>query len=517
MNPYNPFPTSIPVLSARRILAQRVIDSLKNHNVSVVGRKHYGKSVLLRYIAEQSRKSGSFAQVVEWDLRHFIPEEDADFFRELSEQICEQLAGSFGEDLRAYMKTPAKQTASGIREVLKLLNENGDTLLLVLDGLDGPLSSTGLSKNVWDHLCSFTDLGSLRLLAGSRERLRELCINPDSKTSDFFRRFEDPPTLLKAFSDAEVDEYLAALGEIRPIDKGARSEFFRQSGRIPVLCAAMAKALFEAGEGVISQPDVREVANRLGSEGSESIPEAFDALTEPERMGFAELCARGTLKAEQGRLSKSLVDLGAASGNGLLLQPASQLLADFVEAQSATLCSMHDLFGQPDAFERNAPSFLRLRYAHITSSDEGLHGLIENALARLDSPTVFFIQVRAVVEQAIGLVWASESTNGEMPRFTSSYGLKFLNECDQNRLPAEVPKQLRALDLLTDPRNGVKPKRANRKIYCLLNSLKAYGDLGQHQQGVNLGVGIAATVCLSMIELANELEVSRVTAAPAQS
>jgi len=104
-------------------------------------------------------------------------------------------------------------------------------------------------------------------------------------------------------------------------------------------------------------------------------------------------------------------------------------------------------------------------------------------------------------------VWEQEAPNRDVPRFTSSYGLTFLDKnCEGGRrLPSEPPKLLGCLDLLTDPRNGVTPKRANRKIYCLLNSLKAYGDLGQHQQGNQIGPGFAAVVCLTVVELANEL------------
>ena len=69
MDIYHPFPTQIPSLLARRKLAAQLLGSLIKHNVSVVGRRHYGKSVLLSHIAREARKQGTFDQVVECGRR----------------------------------------------------------------------------------------------------------------------------------------------------------------------------------------------------------------------------------------------------------------------------------------------------------------------------------------------------------------------------------------------------------------------------------------------------------------
>lgn len=506
MNTYHPFPTLVPAILARKVLALKVLESLSKHNISVVGRRHYGKSVLLKHIAGEARKSMRFDQVVEWDLRHFTPQDDSEFFREMCEKMASQLVGQLACDARDFLSDKYEQTAATIRAFLEILEGEGQILLLVMDGMDDPLSSSGLSKGVWDHLCSFTDKGSLRILAGSRRKLRELCMNPASRTSDFFRRFEDPVTVLGAFSADELSEYLEDLEITHPMDKGARSELDSQTGGIPLLCAGLARKLCELPPGQVVQKDVQAAAKLLAAEGSETLPVAIDALEEDERMAYAEVIGRGTLAGNHGSMEKSLKSMGFVKSTGGKLENACGMLAKFVGSQSEGLCSIQDLFGTKEAYERNIQSLSSLRNGQSTTKDPDLQDFISRALSDQKNPKVFLSTIRSIIEHALAMVWSVEAPNQDAPKFTSQFGLDFLQKCDGGRrLPTESPRQLRCLDLLTDSRNGATPKKANRKIYCILNSLKGYGDLGQHQQGSQIGPGFAAVVCLTIVELSNEL------------
>ncbi len=506
MDTYHPFPIQPPPLSARKKLASKVLESLSRHNVSVVGRRHYGKSVLLSNIAGEARKSGKFDQVVEWNLRQFTPQDDEEFFREMCRKISDQLGGKFAIDARDFLSNKDEQTASTIRALLEILEGDGQVLLLVMDGMDDPLSSSGLSKGVWDHLCSFTDKGSLRVLAGSRKKLRELCMNTESRTSDFFRRFEDPVIVLGAFDGDELSEYLEDLVKTHPMDKGARSEFDRQTGGVPVLCAGMARKLGERVSGPLIQKDVLSAADQIAEEESETLPAAFDSLEENERIAYAEVVARGTLEGNHGSMEKTLRTLGLVKSKGGKLENACGMLSTFVGSQNEGLCSVRELFGSPEAYARNIMAVSTLRNSHSQCTDTDLQDFISGALADQKNPKVFLGRVRNIIEHALTMVWKVEAPNQEAPKFTSLFGLDFLQKCEGGRrLPTEPPKLLRCLDLLTDSRNGAIPKRASRKIYCLLNSLKGYGDLGQHQQGSQVGPGFAAVVCLTVVELSNEL------------
>jgi hypothetical protein len=54
--------------------------------------------------------------------------------------------------------------------------------------------------------------------------------------------------------------------------------------------------------------------------------------------------------------------------------------------------------------------------------------------------------------------------------------------------------------------NRVSLKRANRRIYKLLNALQGYGDLGQHQGNEVLPPAFAAAACFMVVELAAEMD-----------
>lgn len=496
----------MPRLSARKRLAAKLLESLSKHNVSVVGRRHYGKSVLLSHIAGEARKSEKFDQVVEWDLRHFTPQDDEEFFRKMCQEVSAQLGGKFAADAREFLSNKDEQTASTIRALLEILEGEGQVLLLVMDGMDDPLSSPGLSKGVWDHLCSFTDKGSLRILAGSRKKLRELCINTESRTSDFFRRFEDPVTILGAFDPDELSEFLENLEETHPMDKGAHTEFDRQTGGVPILCAAMARKLSERIPGTLVQKDVLSAADQIAEEESDSLPAAFDSLEENERIAYAEVIARGTLEGNHGSMEKTLRTLGLVKTKGGKLENACGMLTTFVGSQNEGLCSVRELFGSPDAYARNILAVSALRNSHSQSKNPDLQEFISGALSDQKNPKVFLGRIRNIIEHALTMVWAVEAPNQEAPKFTGTRGFRFFqDECHGGKIPSNTPMQLRCLDLLTNLENGVTPKKANRKVYCMLSSLKGYGDLGQHQKGVVVSPGFAAVVCLTVVELSNEL------------
>jgi hypothetical protein len=69
-----------------------------------------------------------------------------------------------------------------------------------------------------------------------------------------------------------------------------------------------------------------------------------------------------------------------------------------------------------------------------------------------------------------------------------------------------VRNLLTHLQLSTDSRNKITLKKANRRIYSLLNALQGYGDLGQHQGNEVLPPAFAAAACLTVVELAAEMD-----------
>ena len=64
-------------------------------------------------------------------------------------------------------------------------------ILVVLDGFDHVLAGTGLTRNLWDQLRELARRPSLRLVTGSRRRLRELCRTEEVQSSNFWGIFKN--------------------------------------------------------------------------------------------------------------------------------------------------------------------------------------------------------------------------------------------------------------------------------------------------------------------------------------
>ena len=94
-NPYQVFGPSIPPLMGRKALLQRIkrhLEKLSPDHVSVVGPAHYGKSVLLRHLAQEYRTgSSAYLTSVHIDLRHSTLGSDSAFKRLLAERARKAL------------------------------------------------------------------------------------------------------------------------------------------------------------------------------------------------------------------------------------------------------------------------------------------------------------------------------------------------------------------------------------------------------------------------------------------
>ena len=91
-NPYRVLGPSIPRMLGRTSLIQQIERHLLKpspDHVSVVGPMHYGKSVLLRHLADAHRtESDAFLTAVHVDLRHDTPMSDEAFKRRLLAAIA---------------------------------------------------------------------------------------------------------------------------------------------------------------------------------------------------------------------------------------------------------------------------------------------------------------------------------------------------------------------------------------------------------------------------------------------
>lgn len=507
-NPYKVFGNPAPQMLGRSRLAERVLDRLRTQHVSVVGPRYFGKTVFLSGIATAERGNQHFSDIVYWDLRHLTPANDEEFFIALADALRNQVK-SCGNDAADYFASPEDKTAQAIVGFFDYLKDQGKRVLLIMDGMDQPLSSENLSPSVWDNLCAITERNSVSMLTASRKRLRQLCINPNSRTSDFWQRFVDPVVEVRALTREELQEFIEPLvAHVGTLASGADTEIWNWSGGLPLLAAALCEHLQSStkpGSG-LNIAQVSESAGVILTDRGDVLEALWQEIETEVQTAFLELVDRGEMnRSEISSVAGRLVALGLAQESGNKLKPHARLLANHSAARREGLAAMTVLFSKPQDFERNLRALVELRLGHVAMQDADLRDFITNAVEKVAQPKVCLTGMRSIAEHALTLIWKVEAPDGEVPGFTSERSIAFIEKCDQNRLPTELGRQCQCLDLLTDTRNGVIPKKVNRKIFCLVNYMKALGDLGQHQGGVQVDLSFSAKACLSAIQLADEM------------
>jgi hypothetical protein len=506
-NPYQVFGSTTPQMLGRARLGERVIERLRTQHVSVVAPQYFGKTVFLKGLASAPAVLRHFTDVVYWDLRHLTPATDADFFVGLADALRDQVR-SCGTEPAAYFSTPDGKTAQAVISFFDYMQGENKRVLLVMDGMDQPLSSVNLGPGVWDNLCALTERNSVSMLTASRKRLRQLCLNPNSRTSDFWQRFVDPVEL-KALTREELRDFVSPLADhVGTLAPGSETEMWNWSGGLPLLIAALCERLFAtviAGAG-LSSGEVVNAAHHVLSDKDDLLEALWQDFGTEVQTAFVDLSQRDEInRNELPRLAAKLVTLGLAHENGNRLSANSRLLIEFSASRRDGLAAMTVLFAKREDFEKNLRALVNLRFTHLAISDEDLRDFLSNAVEKVAQPKVCLTGMRSIAERTLDLVWRAEASNGEVPRFTSEKGLRFVQQCDHNRLPTDLARQCQCLDMLTDARNGVSPQKVNRKIFCLVNFLKSLGDLGQHQAGMQMDLAFAANACISAIQLADEM------------
>ena len=251
-NPYQVLGPSIPSMLGRAALVQCIENHLSKptpDHVSVVGRKHYGKSVLLRHLANVYRAgSDGYLTTVHIDLRHDTPGSDGAFKRRLAAEVKAALRAKEVEaalrpertELSEYIDLDDAAIHESLDLIFTELEGESARILVVLDGFDYALAGTELTRNLWDQLRSLAQRTSLRFVTGSRRPLRELCRTEESRTSDFWEIFYDTPVRVTALDDSDWDPFLQAASGRRLSVRCSGTEGNRQlDGRRAVarLCA----------------------------------------------------------------------------------------------------------------------------------------------------------------------------------------------------------------------------------------------------------------------------------------
>ena len=496
---------------------QRMFDRLCRHlakptpdHVSMVGPRLFGKSVMLQHLASHFPRN-HFEGSLYWDLRFGTPRSDAEFRRQFAERLRDAVRPS-RPDLAEELD-PQDEAVSDLLEIAFAdLHEDGTRMLVVLDGFDHLLEDVGISRNLWDEMRTLATSGGLCLVTGSRDRLYDLCKDEDSRTSNFWQIFHDPPFRVGCFEDGDWAGFLAPFGSAGiDVDGSAEKELRNWTGGVPVLAAALAGRLMaRSREGAtITKPDVDRAANELAREPLDVVRALWDDCSVDLRSLLAELSsAEVAVGNVPDRRESALLFRGFARRCRTGLRSSCRLMAAFARRRKEEVDYLNRLFGGPDRFGTNVQGMLELRLNGIAkTADPALVGPIRNAIRDLHpTPAHSAIWMRSIADTALNLIWKAElPPDRSLPdEWKSLYDGGSASAPDH--LPPESGRQCYLLRLVTGTARNRRIARHVTKPTCLLvDHIHSIGNFGQHREGQEVSLPTAAAFCLSAIELCERL------------
>jgi len=509
-NPYQVLGTTIPPMLGRQRLFDQIMRQLTKtspDHVSVVGPCHYGKSVILQHLAEVFGPGhGEYVTGAYWDLRHNTPDSDSAFLLGFASVLKEALKRVQNE-LADYLDLTGTTLRDEVALVLNDLAKTKQRILIVMDGFDHVLTKVEISRNTWDTLRSFAQTTSLRLVTGSRSRLRELCRTDDSVTSDFWEVFHPNPVRVGRFEEHDWDDLLQPFGQRTiQVDGSAKKEIVNWSGGIPVLATALLHHAFEAASDgtTLSKPDIDQAASVVADERRDVIADLWDDCTADIQTDLADLHGRRELPLSEVNVERcrEMEMRGLAKTVGTTLKPASMLIAAHTQQQTSGLESLRRLFGDNDRFAKNSRSMLELRLSQVRSVDSELFNTVSKAIRDLNSPPDCIALARRIANRAFALIWAKEAPSNEIP-------LGWLADLREFATDRRIPvggRACRLLQLATGTDNMPRlTTHVTKRTYALLNFIQSVGDHGQHQRDEEVTWSYATAFCLAAIELCDSL------------
>jgi len=509
-NPYHVLGTAIPPMLGRQRLFEQLMRQLTKtspDHVSVVGPCHYGKSVVLQHLAEVfGPGQGEYVAGAYWDLRHNTPDSDSAFLLGFA-SVLKGALKRVQNELADYLDLTGTTLRDEVALVLNDLAKAKQRILVVMDGFDHVLTKVEISRNTWDTLRSFAQTTSLRLVTGSRSRLRELCRTDDSVTSDFWEVFHPNPVRVGRFEDHDWDDLLQPFGQRRiQLDGSAKKEIVNWTGGIPVLATALLHHAFEAASDgtTVSKPEIDSAASAVADERRDLIADLWDDCTADIQTDLADLHGRRELPLSEVNVERcrEMEMRGLAKTVGNMLKPASMLIAAHAQQQSSGLESLRRLFGDNDRFAKNARSMLELRLSQVRSVDSELFNTVSKAIRDVSSPPDCIALARRIANRAFVLIWGKEAPSNEIP-------LGWLTDLREFATDRRIPvggRACRLLQLATGTDNTSRlTTHVTKRTYALLNFIQSVGDHGQHLKDEEVTWSYATSFCLAAIELCDSL------------
>jgi hypothetical protein len=510
-NPYTVLGVGIAELKARvkdfQTLCHR-IETERNNNISVIGAKYMGKTVLLNALKNYfSGESEKFAVCIYWNLSHYTPANDEEFYSQLGKHLSEPL-GKINEEFKEYFSEPP--TYDEIRGAFEYCKDNGIKILVLMDSLDKLLSYGNLTRNVWDNLLTLVNLASLTIVTGSRKRLRDI-VGGESANSQFWGIFTNPhilspldnddwENLLKPFSTRSIE-----------FDGSAKNELANCTGGSPIIASEICRQIWSnsSDNSTINDAGVTKVADDFSFEACEWFNEIWNDCENEQKETLA-LLANGNLRKVDEIKPGLLPDL---QRKGFIYRQGDEvklfhLIERYIQIYQSNVTDLNRLFGNKDDFKKNFKHIIELRLAQIQNCDETLLRKVKYAVEKLQwDPEESLKDIRDIAKRAFDLIWDKQFSGRMIPTsFTDDWrNIDRMPNPPQGRINDDA-FQCRVLDFLTNPnKSGYTP--ISRMTYSYLNFLFECGNFAMHIRDYSYPINdeFAYTVCLTAVEMCEQL------------
>ena len=514
-NPYPVFGALLPPMLGRTALVERIAGHLLKptpDHISVVGPAHYGKSVLLSHLGKlYCERTSHYLTAAHLDLRHGTPESDSAFKRRLAERIKGALQ-QLRSDLSEWIDIEDANIHESLSLVLEELEKENVRLLVVVDGFDYVLARAGLTRTLWDQLRALAQSPSLRLVAGSRRPLRELCRTEESRTSDFWEIFYDTPVRVSALDDSDWPAFLQPLRDGGcVIDASAQNEIANWTGGVPLFVCALLKRLWDERRGErLSKAEVDQAANAVLDNRGELLAALWDDCDDETRADLGRLSEGPLALADlSDSRHRAVVDRGFARVSGNRLRGSCRLMERYAKSQAPAMADLNRVFGTASGFEKHIRSLLELRLKQMTRPevDEDLSRFVHNAVRDITPrPEDALTWVRSIAHRALERIWYAELPDRTIPAewLAEWKRAEAYRDSNNGRLPDSRSAQYHILRLLRRSDLSASTHVITTTTSLLVDHLQSVGNFGSHLSDypeVRISVGFAAAVVLAAIAL----------------
>lgn len=503
----------------------KILKRLRNHllkptpaNVSLVGPRYSGKTVILKALAEDMHETtDSNCIVVYWDLSEQIPQTDEEFIQLLGKQI----AGSISELDSAWssLLEDKEIKVEGFKTAFKDFKEREIRILVIVDDFHLLLRESELTRNLWDQLRHLFHLDKYNtaIITGSRHKLKEIIRDSDSAGSPFWNIFD--VERLPQMDEVDLEAFVGKLPQYT-FESGSLKEIMNWTGGCPLLIAWLLNRLPEStGKISVSNQTINELANNVDENCINYLDAIWEDIPSSLKNLYRHLVESGA-STDSGISKKdkiALVNLGLATRRGSSIEANCRLIENHISGDQE-FGALECLFNSLESYSNNIRGVLERRLSHIIPFDDTLFYMVQRAVEEIPGhPDLCLASLTQIENHALKIIWTWESDeSGEIPESVkqawtdpekggSPHNLiKDMMEKDTWKIPHDRSKQLLLLRLLTGcSAQYDKPlgKKVTKDAFVLLSAIHEFRNRSEHDSGQKIPLGVAVSGLMLCIEL----------------